>query len=235
MKTVRTASGPFSERPHFEPAEIDQICADELRKLGLYPDSPQPIRIDRFIEKRFNIRPTYEDDLPPGVLGYTEFGTSGVSAIVIWRTLAEQDSEVADRRVRATMAHEAGHGLLHSHLFALEHISGKLFDADEWRGRQILCRDVPNRDSDSKRSKSTWSEFQANAAIGSLLLPRKLVTRALGPFLVERGYLGASIVDPHRWEDAVRFLAESFDVNPVVARIRFAALYPHERSGQIPL
>ena len=34
MKTFRAKSGPFSERPHFEPSEIDRICADELRKEG---------------------------------------------------------------------------------------------------------------------------------------------------------------------------------------------------------
>ena len=49
MKTYRPKSGPFSERPHFEPSEIDRICADELRKQGLYPNSPEAIRIDRFV------------------------------------------------------------------------------------------------------------------------------------------------------------------------------------------
>ena len=26
MKTIRSKSGPFSERPHFQPSEIDRIC-----------------------------------------------------------------------------------------------------------------------------------------------------------------------------------------------------------------
>ncbi len=55
MKTFRSRSGPFIERPHFEPSEIDRICADELRKEGLYPNSPAAIRIDRFVEKRFRV------------------------------------------------------------------------------------------------------------------------------------------------------------------------------------
>ena len=72
MKTFRSKSGPFSQRPHFEPSEIDRICADELRKQGLYPNSPEAIRIDRFVEKRFGIVPQYEDP-PDGVLGFTKF------------------------------------------------------------------------------------------------------------------------------------------------------------------
>jgi len=82
VKTFRTNSGPFSQRPHFEPAEIDRICDDELRKAGLYPASPQAIRIDRFIEKRFGISHEYQD-LPEGVLGYTRFTKVGVDAIII--------------------------------------------------------------------------------------------------------------------------------------------------------
>jgi hypothetical protein len=70
MKTFRSKSGPFAQRPHFEPSEIDRICDDELRKEGLFPNSPEAIRIDRFIEKRFGISPQYQD-LPEGVLGFT--------------------------------------------------------------------------------------------------------------------------------------------------------------------
>src|SRR5260370_19088482 len=112
MKMIRTKSGPVSERPHFKPSEIDRICVDELRKAGLYPTSPEPIRIDRFVEKRFGVVPQYEE-LPEGILGFTQFGKNGVDAIVISAALDLQGGKVAERRIRTTMAHEAGHGLLH--------------------------------------------------------------------------------------------------------------------------
>ena len=80
MKTIRSKSGPIGVRPHFKPSEIDRICADELRKQGLYPASPQPVRIDRFVEKRFGVVPQYEE-LPDGVLGYTKFSKKGVDGI----------------------------------------------------------------------------------------------------------------------------------------------------------
>src|SRR5690348_14231911 len=119
MKTIRSKSGPFSERPHFQASEIDHICVDELRKAGLYPNSPQAIRVDRFVEKRFGVAAEYED-LPTGVLGYTRFSKNGVEAIVISPALDAEKGKVAERRIRTTLTHEAGHGLLHAYLFALD-------------------------------------------------------------------------------------------------------------------
>ena len=64
---------------------MDATCSDELQKLGIYPAEPSPIRIDRFIERRFNLQPTYED-LPNGLLGFTLFGAKGVEEIVVTRS-----------------------------------------------------------------------------------------------------------------------------------------------------
>jgi hypothetical protein len=88
MKTFRAKTGPFAEQPFYEPAEIESICSDELRKLNLYPSDPARIRIDRFIEKRFGVQPKYED-LPAGLLGFTRFGTKGVEEIVDGMVLHE--------------------------------------------------------------------------------------------------------------------------------------------------
>ena len=42
------------------------------------------------------------------------------------------------------------------------------------------------------------------------------------------GMLGVEILDEKRREEAIRTLADIFDVNPVVARIRTNELYPAE-------
>ena len=55
MKPFR--SGHSHKPPYFAPGQIDNMCCDELRAVGLLPASPEPIRIDRFIEKRFNVSP----------------------------------------------------------------------------------------------------------------------------------------------------------------------------------
>src|SRR3990172_6177290 len=142
MKTFRAKSGPFQEQPFYKADEIERMCASELREAGLYPARPEPIRVERFIEKRFKVTPAYED-LPDGVLGWTKFGATGVDSIIVSRSLGDADGVVAERRVTSTLAHEAGHGLLHAHLFVLGLENMSLFpkgaDVDSSR---ILCRDL---------------------------------------------------------------------------------------------
>jgi hypothetical protein len=224
-------SGPSSKQPYFTPSQIDQICCDELRNEGLFPATPEAIRIDRFIEKRFRVSPQYEE-LPAGVLGFTRFGKNGVKAVVISAALDAEGGKVAERRVRTTMAHEAGHGLLHAHLFALAEIPLHLFDKDSHSGDQILCRDVQGSEQKAGRYDGRWWEYQANRAMGSLLCPRPLVLEAMKPFLVSAGLLGVEVLDENRREESVRVLADIFDVNPVVARIRVSELFPVQ-TGQM--
>lgn len=233
MKTIRSTQGPFTERPHFQLREIDQICASELKKVGLYPTAPEAIRIDRFIEKRFGITADYEA-LPEGVLGFTWFGKNGVEAIVVARTLDEGSSKVVERRLRSTLAHEAGHGLLHAYLFGLGEKPRSLFDDHDHTPR-ILCREVIDGPNAKPRRNSHWSEFQANRAIGGLLMPRPLVELAVEEFCVDAGTFGARRVAPDKRDAAIRSLSETFDVNPVVARLRLDELFPAKNDGQLSL
>jgi len=231
MKPFR--SGPSSKQPFFTPAQIDQICYDELLKENLLPGSPEAIRIDRFIEKRFQVSPQYEE-LPAGVLGFTRFGKNGVKAVVISAALDADGGKVTERRVRTTLAHEAGHGLLHAHLFALDEIPLHLFDKDSHSGDQILCRDVHGDEQKAHRYDGRWWEYQANRAMGGLLCPRPLVLEAIKPFLSPAGLLAVEVLDEARREEAGRALAEIFDVNPVVTRIRLSELFPAQ-AGQMHL
>jgi len=233
MKTIRSKSCPTSERPHFKPSEIERICADELRKQGLYPSSPEPVRIDRFVEKCFGVVPQYEE-LPDGVLGYTKFGKNGVEGIVISAALDLEGTNVAERRIRTTLAHEAGHGLLHAYLIALNVKPLHLFDDDSHSDHQILCRDVQGEERKGRAYDGRWWEFQANRAIGGLLCPRSLVHEVLKPFFVPSGLLGEASLDESRREEAVRTLAQVFDVNPIVAKIRLTETCP-AATGQLQL
>lgn len=226
MKTFRASRGPFSQQPYYELSEVESICLDELIRTGLYPDAPQPIRIDRFIEKRFGFVPEYED-LPEGVLGFSQFTENGVEKIIVARTLDEDQSQSTQRRVRTTLAHEAGHVLLHAHLFAFSKQTPLFGDQSEAGKPKVLCREVPDESNKQLPGyKGEWWEYQANMAMGALLLPRPLVEVTLKPFLAPSGSLGLSQIDESRRSEAVASIAEVFDVNPIVARLRLNALYP---------
>lgn len=226
MKNFRATRGPFRERPYYSTQEVERICEDALRGVDLYPLSPQPIRIDRFIEKHFKVVPTYED-LGNGLLGLTRFGSKGVQAVIVARALDEEGGVTADRRIRTTLAHEAGHGLLHAHLFVLGRDEKTLFgDFTDPNTPKVLCRDEADPSGKNTRAYSWW-EYQANLGIGALLLPRSLVQAALDPILTESGILQIKTLDASSHETAAKLLADTFDINPVVARIRLKELYPH--------
>ena len=232
MKTYRANAGPFQERPFFEEEEMESIARDALRSVSLLPDTPAPIRIDRFIEKRFGVVPSYET-IGPGVLGYTKFGAGRAKEVVISRALSEEGSPPAERRERSTLAHEAGHILLHSHLFALQPSarSRPLFEDDvDVMQKTVLCRD---QDSGSAYD-GRWWEYQANQMIGLLLLPRSLVFDALGDLTVT-STLGVRSLDTAKREVAAWQLADTFDVNPAVARRRIERLFGVSSGAQLTL
>ena len=220
----------FSSKPLYLPASrIENICNDALRSVELLPETPSAIRIERLIEKKFGFSPEYAA-LPGGVLGYTVFGTGGPTRIVVDRGLADADSTVADRRISTTLAHEAGHCLFHAHLFAATQSSAELFTEDEDRlpALKILCRDEPSPSYDGK-----WWEYQANAAIGPLLLPQELVIQAVQPFLECRGLLGLPTLADRARRPAELAIAETFNVNPIVSRIRLSQMFPPEAQATL--
>lgn len=233
MKTLRGGAGRFRERPYFSDRVIEKMCADELRKVGLYPSQPEPVRIERFIEKRFKISPTYAE-LPDGVLAFTEFDTNGVREVVIAASLEGPEGSPTERRLRATLAHEGGHGLMHAHLFVLGTKPASLFGEGDSTPK-ILCRDMLEETQPTRGYDGRWWELQANKAIGGLLMPRSLVEEAIRSFTVPLGSLGQVTVPDTNREVAVRELANIFNVNPVVARIRLADIFPLEKSGQMSL
>jgi hypothetical protein len=189
--------------------------------------------VDRFIEKRFGVAAEYEE-LPAGVLGYTRFSKTGVEAIIVSAALDAEKGKVAEHRIRTTLAHEAGHGLLHAYLFALNDRPQYLFDEESHDDQKILCREVQGEEPKTRAYDGRWWEFQANRAMGGLLCPIPLVQEAMKPFLVASGSLGAVTLEEYRRDSAVRTVADVFDVNPIVARIRIDALYP-AATGQMHL
>ncbi len=241
MRTFPASERRFTEKPFFTPKDFERICGDALQQQRLYPSEPSPIRIDRFVEKHFKISPRYEN-LPVGLLGFTHFGPNGVEEIVVSKALDDEGTRVAERRLRTTLAHESGHGLLHAHLFALGSRSRSLFgDRVDDNEQKILCRSGGITGSDGSdgpridKLRYRWWEYQANQAIGALLLPNRLVATALVGSLMPHGAFGAPILPANRRKEAIQLLAHTFDVNLVVARLRLDTLFPVAAEGQLLL
>jgi hypothetical protein len=225
MKTVRS-TGLFAERPYFTDDEIEQTAVRELLEMDLLPATPEPVRIERFVEKRFGIGAVTYDNLPDGVLGLTQFGETGVEAIIVSRALSEETSRVAERRINSTIAHEAGHGLLHAHLFLLDDFPRSLFEAErEVSPTKILCRDAPVV-SRANHYDGRWWEYQANQMMSALLLPRALALQCLRGLTVQRGLPGRRVLRAASRRAAALRLAETFDVTPRLAELRLGKLYP---------
>ena len=138
----------------------------------------------------------------------------------------------ADRRVRTTLAHEAGHGLLHAHLF-VQSGQCKLFPEGQGNQPRVLCRDGGS--SRASTYGGCWWEYQANRAIGAFLLPRTLVQIALDALMVPTGGLGLPTLPVQHRNAAIQRLSTVFDVNPVVARFRLLELLPEESTAQMTL
>jgi hypothetical protein len=215
MRKVPTPSGPYPFQLYFDDlGEIDEICLEALKRQSLLPSHPAPIRIERFVEKEFKTALRYED-LGPDNLGCTIFNSLGaVEAILVSRSLEEQNTTPARRRVRSTVAHEAGHGLLHGSLFVDEN-SPNLGENQ----RRILCRSEDILVETNRSYRGRWWEFQANQAIGSLLLPRPLVNAFLDGS-------GSRTPAPEELESLAKRASAIFDVNPIVVRIRLDAIFP---------
>lgn len=236
MRKVPTPSGPFPFQLYFENlGEIDEICLDALRAQSLLPARPASIRIERFVEKQFKTAVQYED-LGPDNLGCTIFDSSGaVEAILVSRSLEEQNTIPARRRVRSTVAHEAGHGLLHGPLFAELNSPIPQSGAAGRNQRLILCRSEDILVDTQRSYGGRWWEFQANQAIGSLLLPRLLMIAFLEESGIEPAPSRIHALTPAQREALEKKGAATFDVNPIVVRIRLDALFPRKKNNQIQL
>lgn len=224
-----------TEQPFFTDSELDRIAVEELMRVDLLPSKPEPIRIERFVEKRFGLARVCYEELPANVLGYTQFSSNGVEAVYVSRALSEEGTRVAERRINSTLAHEAGHGLLHGYLFALDSFPTGLFENDtDVTPRRILCRDGV---TGAKRPSydGRWWEYQANRMIGALLLPKPLALAALKAHLLPAGQLGAPTLPDNLRGKAARELADLFDVNTPVAEIRLATLCPPVSVDQLTL
>ena len=229
MSPPSNTAGPFRRRLYVSEDHLERTCQEALASVELLPESPGPVRIDRFIFLHFGIEEEYEE-LPGHIMGCAKFTRNGLSRIIVNRRLAEERDQVSRVRVRSTLGHEAGHGLFHTPLFvekleseALERLldDDGVFDSVTEEG--FMCRaeagitEVP---------KFEWWEYQANLAMAALLLPKPLIVQAAREHL-PRVLAGPGDFDSRR-ADAERELATLFDVSRQMVSIRLSRWWRDE-------
>lgn len=220
-----------ASRLYFEDEEFERIALGALGDKRLLPDGPVPIRIEMFIERNFGITPAYEP-LPPSILGASLFSERGIEGVVV-------SEKLTGWRLSSTLAHEAGHLLLHADFLIRRcrlKASSRVFvpDAAIQRVRKA-CKLESVGYERSGGYDGDWQEYQANQMIGALLLPRPLVMAALKAdgLLVPRGGMGIVALNENRREAASKRLSAVFGVSPAVARYRLAKLLPTPVNGQL--
>lgn len=227
MRRWKSAGG--KQTLYFKSGEIDQICETELRDAGLLPEFPSAIDIELLIESHLECSLDY-GDIPNGVLGYTLFDESGKPERVGVSPNLLDGSATGLHRNRSTLAHEAGHCVLHPSLFTEEQSPALGGENVDYGSRRILCRD-----EDFRRTKGydgRWWEYQANCAIGGFLLPVGLVNLVVEPFTRKCGIFEMRVLEGAKRDVALRELVEVFEVSFAAAQIRLSMLFPKNEAQQ---
>ena len=115
-------------------------------------------------------------------------------------------------------------------------------DWEEWETPREEGLSVMAREKDPRymstfirllgESRFPYLRRGAVKAISNLPAP---INEAIEPFLLAQGTLGIKLLNPDKREEAVHHLADTFDVNPAVARIRVDDVFPAPAEGQLTL
>lgn len=212
--------GPFLEYFFIPEARIHRIARESLVLLGLMPDTPGPVPIERYCDKRWGFPEDYVH-LSKGVLGKAKFSEDGLTVIEINRDLCEDSSDLGIIRTRSTLAHEIGHGELHSDRYAAkirhERLQGDLFEVP-MAARKIIetaCR----KEQIFRYQKDEWWEIQANKFMAAVLMPKHLLRQVFDDWNADN--------PPETWPPLFALddvIADTFKVSQTMAGIAARSL-----------
>lgn len=151
---------------------------------GAWPEF-EPIDIDRLAAEYLNLTVCYENLSSDGsILGVAAYGGCTLALphiqidlcpgmVLLDRSLISEDKATypLEGRRRFTLAHECAHQILYRYESAIS--------------QEQICRPYSQRRAFSLRELKThedWNEWQANALGAALLMPKKLLDRALFTF-----------------------------------------------------
>ena len=212
-------TGPFLRQEFIPEKRICRFALEELTRYRLLPDSPGPVAVEKFCDRKWGFPEDYLT-LEADVMGRSSFSCDGFERIEINERLLDDTTSTGKQRVRSTLSHEIGHAILHEGLFVekltFERSQGLFFDAVDRPSTAIVCRNT-----DILRPKhSQWWEIQANKFMAAILMPRPLLLQILEPPLLEYDESTARPKDRvERYYGTINLTSATFRVSREMANI----------------
>ena len=224
VRYVRDRTGRFSQRPHFEPEELDRECENIIHSFleEHHGEAKFPVSTDdltRLIERDSDDLDLYADltAFGPDVEGVTQFRPGQRPLVKISALLA--NDERRENRLRTTLTHEYGHSHFHTYLWEVESSQGDLVVQNSNTNGQI-CK----RDTILDTVQSDWMEWQAGYVCGALLMPVSHVRRLVGVYRKSHGLFGAIGHASQHGRALIAEMQGAFQVSADAARVRLFKL-----------
>jgi Zn-dependent peptidase ImmA (M78 family) len=224
VRYVADRTGRFTQRPHYEPKELDRECEaivgaflKERHGTLAYPLTTDDLTV--LIERDTESLDQYADLSGYGldVEGVTQFQPGRKPKVLISETLSAADNR--QNRLRMTLAHEYGHVRFHAPLWDLEPPSADLLKANPRANMQVCFRDKI-----LDAAQSDWMEWQAGYVGGALLMPVSRVRTLVAAYCESHNLFGVVGQDDSHGRALIETVRVAFEVSPDAARIRLLKL-----------
>jgi hypothetical protein len=224
VRYVPDKTGRFSQRPHYEPEELDRECEAIINGFlkDIHGEINFPVStsdLTRLVERDAEDLDLYADlsEYGPDVEGLTEFFRGRRPGVKISSQLSEDARR--ENRLRTTLTHEYGHVRFHAYLWEVEPPRRGLFASNRSGSRQI-CK----RDSILDAAQSDWMEWQAGYVCGAILMPLTAVRRLVCDYQELHGLYGIIGASDSHGQSLIESIQSSFQVSADAARVRLTKL-----------
>ena len=224
VKYVADRTGRFSQRPHYEPKELDKECEAIIggflkTRHGKieFPVSTDDLTV--LIERDTESLDLYADlsAYGPDVEGLTQFQPGRKPKVMISKVLAAD--EIRKNRLRTTLAHEYGHVRFHAYLWEMEPQAPDLLKRNPRANMQVCFRDKI-----LDAAQTDWMEWQAGYVCGALLMPASRVRAVACAYCESNGLFGIVAQADSHGRALIEAARMAFDVSAYAARIRLIKL-----------
>ncbi len=220
MKYVPDSTGRFDRRPHYEQAELDELCERtiiqfmEERCGGMRLPIPTDV-ITKLIERDADDLDLCADLSAHGtkVEGFTDFCPNTKPTVKITEKLSRHKWQ--ENRLRTTLTHEYGHVLLHAPLYNTDSPCTLQVLEPTYRSPSQIRGVSDDRD---------WMEWQAKYVSGAILMPVTAVKQAVLDYCRRWGTSSPISTKTGHAGDLTHAIAKAFAVSEDAAKIRLQQL-----------